>query len=394
MKRLKKVILLIASAREYDRGVLRGIVEYAQIHGPWIFYEEPPSYLKPPGAAQRLEHMRNWKADGIIAPQTRAAELAALHLPSVLLCGVSHPSDRVHQVRSGNDAIGRMAAEYFQGLGVKHLAYCGLSGMEWSAIRGEAFRRCATEAGLPTELYGPAAGGSGDSWFTEQARLGIWLTRLPKPAGLLACNDDRARMVSDICRARGLRVPDDIAILGVDNDPHVCTRATPALSSVSLATERAGYDAAALLGQLIAGRRPKNRVIIAQPVRVVERQSTDLVASDDANVVKAVRFIRENVNQVIRVRDVAKTAGLSRRVLQNRFLKVMGRTVLDAIHQSRIENLKRLLMETDLTISAIAAATGYDSDSHLSRFFTRRIKATPSAYRRRQRAAAPGGRSG
>lgn len=388
MKRLKKVILLIASAREYDRGVLRGIVEYAQIHGPWIFYEDPPSYLKPPGAAQRLEHMRNWKADGIIAPQTCAAELTALRLPSVLLCGVSHLPCSVYQVRSNDESIGRMAAEYFQGLGVKHLAYCGLSNMEWSAIRGEAFRRCAAKAGLPTQLYGPVAGGAGDSWFTEQARLETWLTRLPKPAGLLACNDDRARMVSDICRARGLRVPDDIAILGVDNDQHVCNRATPALSSVSLATERAGYDAAALLDQLISGRRPKTRVIIAQPIRVVERQSTDLIASDDANVVKAVRFIRENSNRVIQVRDVATTAGLSRRVLQNRFQKALGRTVLDEIHQSRVRYISHMLADTDLAISTIAATIGYEADAHLARFFSRRTGISPLKYRQLHRKGA------
>lgn len=388
MKRLKKVILLIPSAREYDRGVLRGIVEYAQIHGPWIFYEEPPSYLKPPGAAERLEHMRHWKADGIIALQTRAAELAALHLTSVMLCGVSHPPDRVHQVSPDNEAIGRMAAEYFQGLGLKHLAYCGLSGMEWSAIRGEAFRMRATDAGLPTQLYRPAAGGSGDSWFTEQTRLGTWLTRLPKPVGLLACNDDRARMVSDICRARGLRVPDDIAILGVDNDQHVCNRATPALSSVSLATERAGYDAAALLDQLISGRHPKTRVIIAKPIGVVERQSTDLVACEDANVVKAVRFIRENSSRVIQVRDVATTAGLSRRVLQNRFQKALGRTVLDEIHQSRVRHISHMLAGTDLAISTIAASIGYGADAHLARFFSRRTGISPLKYRQLHRKGA------
>lgn len=382
MKTLKKVILLIPSAREYDRSLLRGIANYAQIHGPWSFYEEPPSYLKPPAPRQRLEHMRAWKADGLIAPQTRQAEIEALRLPTITLCGVFHPPPTVYQVRSGNEAIGTIAADYLRGLGLKQLAYCGLGGMEWSAIRGEALRRQAALDGIPTFMYAQAELRSGESWFTEEVPLGDWLESLPKPIGLLACNDDRARMVAGICRARGLRVPDDIALLGVDNDEHVCTRATPALSSVSLATERAGYEAAALLAQLIAGKHPRSRVIVTQPVGVVARPSTDLIASDDVNVVKAVRFIRENANHPIQVHDVAKAAGLSRRVLQNRFLEVTGRTVLDAIHQSRIVHLKRLLAETNLPVSAIATATGYDHDAHLARFFARKTGLTPSAYRR------------
>jgi LacI family transcriptional regulator len=384
MKPLKKVILLIPSAREYDRSLLRGIAKYTQIHGPWSFYEEPPSYLKPPIPQHRLEHMRNWQADGIIAPQTRVADLQALVLPTVILCGVRQEPPGIYQIRTGNEAIGEMASDYLQGLGLKQLAYCGLSGMEWSAIRGDSFRRHAAGAGIPVSLYDHAKQPSGESWFTEEARLGDWLEQLPKPVGLLACNDDRARMVAQICRSRGLRVPDDIALLGVDNDEHVCTRATPPLSSISLATERAGYEAAALLDALMAGKRPRNRILVVQPIGVVARQSTDLIASTDTNVVKAIRFILEHTHRVIRVSDVAKAAGLSRRVLQDRFAEVTGRKVLDAIHQSRVDHLKRLLTGTNLPLREIAVATGYD-DTHLARFFTRRTGMTPSAYRKTHR---------
>ena len=231
-------------------------------------------------------------------------------------------------------------------------------------------------------LYAPPSSRASESWFTESACLGAWLEQLPKPIGLMACNDDRARMVADVCRTRAIRVPDDIAILGVDNDEHVCLRTTPALSSLALATERAGYDAAALLDRLLSGKKVDSRVIVTRPVGVVPRQSTDLIASNDPNVVKAVRFIREQSKRVVQVPDVAAAAGLSRRVLQERFKRSMGNTVLEAIHASRIQNLRFLLAETTMPVAAIAAACGYETDTHLARFFTRHTGMTPSAYRR------------
>jgi LacI family transcriptional regulator len=379
---MHKVILLIPSAREYERGLLRGIVEYAQIHGPWIFYEDPPAYLSPRGGKQRLLHMRAWNAGGMIVAQTRAHEIKALRVPSVILCGIKRLPDGVCQVRADNEAIGEMAVDHLRGLGLAHFAYCGLAGMQWSVERGDAFQYHAKKLGSVVCVYAPSQRRSGETWYTEESRLGDWLMKLPKPVGLFTCNDDRARMIAEICRTRGIHVPDEIAILGVDNDEHVCTRATPALSSISMATERAGYEAAALLNRLLAGRRAINRVIITRPIQVITRQSTNLIASKDTNLVKAIRFIRDNANHVIQVRDVAEAAGLSRRVLQDRFLKGMGRTVLAAIHQARIQHIQRLLAGSNLSVAAIADALGHESDAHLSRFFTRQTGLTPSAYRR------------
>ena len=384
-KKLRKVILLIPSGREYDRGVLRGIIEYAQIHGPWIFYEEPPPYLSTSEYNQRLAHMQAWKADGLIAQQFNSREITALHLPTVILCATSHLPSKIYQVRTDNEAVGQMAVDHFLGLGFKHLAYCGLDGMEWSSERAKAFSHHASKAGIETNLYQPFTPRSGESWYTEEQYLGDWLAALPKPVGLMVCNDDRARMVAEICRLRNILVPGDISIIGVDNDEHVCNRAHPPLSSVALATERAGYEAAAMLDKILAGRQINKRIIVAHPTRVIARQSTDLIAINDTNLVKALRFIHENSNRIIHVRDVAATAGISRRVLQDRFRDALGRTVLNEINQSRIKTISRMLIDTDLTISAIAAAIGYEADAHLARFFSRCTGITPSKYRRLHR---------
>jgi len=387
MKHPPKVILLIPSAREYDRGVLRGVVEYAHIHGPWTFYEEPPPYLQAVSSQHRLARMQEWQADGLIALQNRMAEVRALRLPTVIVVGTRRLRKNQLQLVSDNKSIGRMAAEYLLGLGLRHFAYCGLAGMEWSENRRSAFCARIGEAGRTVQAYSAPRLGPGESWYMEEMQLGNWLEALPRPVGLLACNDDRARMIAEICRMRHIQVPDDVAILGVDNDEHVCLRATPPLSSVALATERGGYQVAGLLDRLMSGGKIATRQVLVHPTHVVTRQSTDLIAINDPNLVRGLRFIRQNSNRIIHMRDVAQAAGLSRRVLQDRFRLAMGRTVLEEINHTRTEHICRLLTETNLPVSEIASAIGYDEDAHISRFFSRQTGMTPLQYRRKNRKA-------
>jgi LacI family transcriptional regulator len=199
----------------------------------------------------------------------------------------------------------------------------------------------------------------------------------------MACNDDRARMVADVCRIIGIRVPDEIAILGVDNDEQVCRSATPPLSSIKLATEIAGYAAAAALDRIMAEGRSAAHIIRVDPLHVVRRQSTDLFSIEDPNIVRALRFIRANSNGAISVLDVAAAAGLSRRVLQDRFARSIGRSPIQEIHRARIEHICRLLSDTSMTVSEIAAASGFEVDTHIARFFARQTGTTPREYRRK-----------
>jgi LacI family transcriptional regulator, galactose operon repressor len=385
VKRPPRVILLIPSAREFDRGLRRGIVEYAHAHGPWIFYEEAPPYLQSLTPRQRLRHMREWKADGVIVLQSRLRDIRPLRLPTVVSIGTRRLSDEHCQVVGANQEIGRMGAQTLLSLGLRQFAYCGLKGLEFSDNRGKGFRDALREAGHEVAVYSPPTRNLGQSWYAEQSRLTRWLETLAKPAGLMACNDDRARMVAEICRIRNIRVPDEIAILGVDNDEQVCRSANPPLSSIELATGRGGYEAAALLAALMSKSRPSRRVITVQPTRAVPRQSTDVLAIENPAVVKALRFARDNSNRNLRVSDLAAAAGLSRRTLQDRFLEYLGRTPMQEIHRCRVDLLSRLLLETNMSIGEIATASGFEIDAHVARFFSRQTGMTPMAYRRKSR---------
>ena len=379
------MILLIPAAREFDRGFRRGIVEYAQVHGPWTFHEEAPPYLQSLTRRQHLQNMRKWKAQGVIVLQSRLAEVKPLKLPAVVAIGTRRLGSQHCQVVCANEEIGHMGAKTLLGLGLRHFAYCGLEGLEFSDNRGIGFTRAIQEAGYPATVYSSSTRHLGQSWYQEQRELARWLSDLPKPAGLMACNDDRARTLAEICRMEGIRVPDDVAILGVDNDELVCRSTNPPLSSIALATERGGYEAAALLAAMMSGRAPASKVVVVHPTHVVPRQSTDILAIADPSMVRTLRFIRENSNRNLRVADLTATAGLSRRALQDRFLRDLGRSPMEEIHRCRADRIARLLAETNMTVAEIAAASGFEVDAHVARFFSRRTGMTPLAYRKKNR---------
>jgi LacI family transcriptional regulator len=381
----KRVILLIPSAREFDRGLRRGIFEYAHTHGPWVFHEEAPPYLQRLSPAQRLRHMTGWNAQGMIVVQSRFAEVKALRIPTVIAIGTHTLPTSVSQVVCADEQIGRVGANTLIGLGLRQFAYCGLEGLAFSDNRGHGFKQAVDKAGFSASVYTSSTQHLGQSWYVEQKLLARWLTDLRKPIGLMACNDDRARMVAEICRMQGIRVPDEVAILGVDNDEQVCRSASPPLSSIAMATERGGYEAAALLASMMAGQAPPRRVVTVHPTHEVPRQSTDILTIKDPSLVRALRLIRENTSRQLRVSHLAAAAGVSRRKLQDQFLLEVGRTPMEEIHRCRVDRIGRLLLDTNMTVGEIALACGFEVDAHLARFFSRHTGMTPSAYRKKMR---------
>ncbi len=260
-----------------------------------------------------------------------------------------------------------------------------MRGIEFSGDRETGFRQEVRNAGYHVQVYSSSRLNLGQSWYVELKQLARWLEDLPKPAGLMACNDDRARMVAESCQMQGIRVPDEVAILGVDNDEQVCRSANPPLSSIALATERGGYEAAALLACITTGRTPPARVVKVLPTHVVLRQSTGILTIEDLRMIRALRFVRENSNRNLRVSDLVTAAGISRCALQDRFIKELGRTPTGEIHRCRVDRIARLLVETNMTIGEIALSCGFEVDAHVARFFSRRTGITPFAYRKKMR---------
>ena len=210
-----------------------------------------------------------------------------------------------------------------------------------------------------------------------------WLKSLPKPVGLMTCCDDCSQHIIEACKIAELHVPEQVAVIGVDNDELVCKLSNPPLSSIALNFERGGYEAAELLDKLMTGKeKMKNQLIKVEPTYPVSRQSTDILAIDDSDIAKAIRFIRQHCKEPIRVDNVVAAAALSRRVLEKRFQKILGRSVLCEIRRVRVEQIVRMLVGTNLPISQIASKLGYPSVDHIARYFRQEKAMTPLAYRK------------
>lgn len=383
MKRRKSVALLIETSNAYARGVLEGIMAYVRQHEPWSLYlpeqgrgDRPPAWLA------------GWKGDGIIARiETReiARAVRRTKLPVVDVSAARHIPE-VPWVETDDAAIARMAAEHLLDRGFKTLAFCGEPRFVWSRLRCEQFIARAREAGARCEIY-QSRGRSGRATplGSEHAALVKWVRSLPRPAGVLACYDIKAQQLLDACRDAGVAVPEDIAVLGVDNDPVLCNLTTPPLSSVIPDAQRTGFEAASLLGRMLAGERLRPDAHLIAPVGVETRQSTDVLAMGDRDVAAALRFIREHACDGIGVGEVLRAVPLSRRVLESRFRKHAGRTPHAEILRVRLDRVKQLLLETDLPLERIAALAGFEHPEYMSVAFRRELGPTPGQYRRQMR---------
>ncbi|NQT39356.1 MAG: DNA-binding transcriptional regulator [Planctomycetes bacterium] len=384
MSGVPKVALLIETSRGYGRALLQGIVRYGRLHGPWAFYVTPGDF------EQALPKMEQWGGTGIIArietPKVARAILAT-GLPAVALDlsdrqrKRDNPLSKLCEISSDSYQAARMAAEHLLERGFGHFAFVGLPDRVWSKRRKESFCRRIAEAGFRTNVYVPPRRKRDREWGSEQTIMAKWLAELPTPIGLMACNDDRGREVLEACRAARFDVPEQVAVVGVDNDTLLCELAAPPLSSVAMNAERGGYEAAQLLDRLMCGRRGKRQRIVVEPLHVVTRRSTDVVAMADLDVAAALRFIHDNAHRPIQVTDAVKITGLSRRALEIRFQQTLGRSIHAEIQRAHLERAKRLLLETDLPMPDVAEGSGFGSASYLGVVLHKQLGMTPARYR-------------
>jgi len=385
MEPVPKVALLIETARGYGREILRGIVRYSRLHGPWSFYVTPGDF------EQALPKMEQWGGTGIIArvetPKVADAILAtglpviALDLSEQQLSPES-PLAGLCEIISDSHHAARMAAEHLLERGFRDYAFVGVPGRIWSQRRQESFSQRLAESGFEPHVYQAPKRKRDREWGREQTIMADWLRTLPKPVGLMACNDDRGREILEACRAAGMQVPEEIAVVGVDNDALLCDLSDPPLSSVALNAERGGFEAAMLLDRLMRGEVEEREQIVVEPLHVVTRRSTDVIALHDREVAEALGFIRAAASRPIRVDHVVADLGLSRRTLEIRFQKALGRSIHAEIQRVHLERAKRLLLETDLPIPKVAEISGFTTASYFAQAFRREFDTTPARYRR------------
>lgn len=342
-----------------------------------------------------LPNMRQWGATGIIGrlPNEEISKMVldagipviAMDLSAAQTAAESSTS-MVSEICPDSKKAGRMAAAHLLERGFKNFGFCGYDQRIWSRRRLEGFEQRLAEAGFDCFVYRPAIQTKNLIWPQERTWVIKWLRSLPKPVGVMACNDIRGRQVLDACTLGKLTIPDDVAVVGVDDDQLLCELSNPSLSSVVLNAEKGGYMAAELLDGLMSRRKKKPRLIEVEPLWVMPRQSTDVVAVEDREVAAALRFISQNaIKRQISVKKVVAEVALSRRALEMRFAKCLGRSIRDEIQRVRLVQVKRLLLETDMSAAKISETVGFNSLTYLSKVFHQATGETLARYRRSRR---------
>ena len=387
MKRLPRVALIIESTASYGRELIRGIVRYSRMHGPWffpwVFYNDDLCYIERMRERADLDYLRRWGPDGIITRDAKdIGRLMRLNIPLFVAVGMNPPDPRLNNITTDDFTIGRMAAEHLLERGFRHFGFCGFDDMIWSRQRCESFCARIAEAGFQTDIYKQPKSRAAREWDREEIILMKWLRGLPKPVGVMACNDRRGQHITEACAKAKLEVPYEVAIIGVDNDDHVCDISNPPLSSVALDVEKAGFRACELLEKMMAGKKLKPQTVVVHPTRVATRQSTNIIAVEDVLVSQALHFIRQNTSSPIQVSDVTRVLKVSRNALNDKFLKVLRRSVYNEIKRVRIDLISQMLLETDLPVSDIAFKLGYNNANHIARYFKQKTGISPLEYRK------------
>ena len=360
----------------YGRGLIRGIAEYVQSQTAWSLRLEETGPIKSVPAWMRL-----WRGSGIIARLETpgiARSLLAKGVPLVNVSGRASPPGVPH-VDLDNGAVCRMALEYFVQRGFRHFAYSGNPRFQWSRWRREQFSREVATLPASCDLF------DGEDTARADQRLQAWLQALPKPVAILACNDQRGCTVLETCQRIGLAVPQEVAVLGVDNDEILCTLARPQLSSVVPDPQGIGYMAAQTLHELLQGRTTNPMERWVRPLMVCSRQSTDATVVNDWHVSQSLRIIQGQAVHALHVDDVAAQVQTSRRYLEERFRTVLGCSIHDEIFRVRLATAQRLLSTTALPLKDVAARSGFRRPDYLSVVFREKLGVSPSDYRARSR---------
>ncbi|MEL7499425.1 MAG: DNA-binding transcriptional regulator [Planctomycetota bacterium] len=398
MKKRRKIALIIESSRGYGRDLLLGISNFAQSHDNWeIVYQERTLSQGIPTWIDDIE------LDGLIVrPDSKKLYqyVSSLGLPWVDLRNHRPVNPSVPTVAADESLVVKTAVEHLLEIGHRKLAFCGFANFDFSHRRVELFKRYAEAKGVrcytyetspsvpadPTEskigIAGPEITASVEAYGIQaEPELIRWLVELPKPIGLFACNDVRGRQILNILRTQRIAVPEEVSVVGVDNDELICKLSNPPMSSVNCNARMIGYRAAEILQDLIDGKALEKNHDSIRPIGIEVRVSTDTTAIADKLISQALSFIRENACDGIEVSDVVNSLPVSRATLERRFRKVMDRSINSEINRVKIAKIKQLLLETELKLSAVAKLTGFNHTEYMSSLFKKLTGITPGQYR-------------
>jgi LacI family transcriptional regulator len=377
------VLAILNMGTGWSRGVLRGFMAAAHERRWTVLHFPPPVDLD--ALVEKFA-----PAAILIGPDSGKVPLGHATKIPIVSVALDLSSEGILSVCPDEERIGVLALEHLLATGLRQVSTFCLDGSQFGVARARAFAAGARQAGIRVAV-GWGSEEAPRAWRGEDADgLIQWLLGLPKPCGLFACADHWARIVARYVRLAGLRVPDDIALLGVDNDVVECELLSPALSSVMVPWQELGNHAARVVQRALNGQKVERQRWLSPPIAVAARRSTELFAIEDVLVAKALRWIRQNAHERLNVPMVAAAVGGGRKRLERRFRRALDRTVQEEIRRARVETAKGLLQTTRASLPEIAKQSGFSNAALLSVAFKREVGMPPGSYRRRVHGALAG----
>lgn len=386
MKKKKRILLVVETSRGHGRGILEGIASYVREKGDWQVFFEDRGVLQSPS-----KWFSTWQGDGIIArsiDKETGDILRKKKLPLVEILGGGGGGAFSVDIDENADCLGELAVEHLWDRGLRNFAFFCADNTEWSRRRGTAFQNKLAERGASCSFC-PLPDPNVKDHFLDglvqsaDSSLVEWLQSLSKPVGILTAIDIQAFYILAACQAADIAVPEEVAILGCGNDALVCSLLTPQLSSVDLNSRLLGYTAAQLLDEKMRNPGKVYPPIVYNPSHVVVRQSTDIIAINDPDIAKAIRYIRDHFMEPINIDSIADSVALSPRTLQRRFHDHLGRSPEAELIRMRLDHAKYLLQSTNFPVAKICQRIGFASPQYFMRVFRRELGLTPNQYRQK-----------
>lgn len=381
-----RLLFITDFTEQFAYRFLRGVLNYAKSTEQWVVCKMPPSYKRQLGMEGVVAWAKEWHADVVIGQFDPDDDVTLFRKNGIVALAQDYIAkfDTIPNITGDYALTGAMAAEYFLSKGFANFGYFGYNGVCWSDERCESFRSRIEKSVGGGSFYMYDRQNIDNMWYYDQSILTDWLLSLPKPIAIMACDDNQGNILLQACELCGLHVPFDVAILGVDNDEILCNMSNPSMSTVNVDIEGGGADAAAMIDLMVKDPSYKGEDIVLKPLVVVERLSSSLFATNDKEILAALRFIHANIDAKIQVTDVLKNVPLSRRLLEQRFKKMTGTTIYNYISLIRIERFAQLLISSNDSVSDIAARMDEPDTKSISRRFKEIKGCTPSEFRKQQ----------
>lgn len=383
---MNKIAILCTSTVPWIARLQDGVRSYAKEHGSWHIFGCPPPLFGSGESGLTLRSLKGWKGDGIIISSNDIDELRyakRLDIPILNLGGGLPSNHGIPRIMVDHYTAGRLAAEHMIDRGLVNLAFFGWENQWYSQQRGRGFQDCAAESGASCQvLLRPTGEDANLSWTRRIAVLTKWLSSLPLPCGIFAVQDYRAQLLIEACHEAGLRVPYDIAVIGMDNDETICEHSVPTLSSIARSAYQLGFEAASVLDLMIQGQPILSYEIRIQPTEVVIRESSDMMYCSDPLIREAIDYMRQHLCGSFNITAVAHHLGISKRTLEMKFMDAVNLSPYKYLTKMRVYHAQKLIkLNPKKTAETLASECGFGSTPPFYTAFQRITGVTPSNYR-------------